>query len=67
MNEDKIAAFKEQIESIHFADALYWKRGKDKSREGQRGPAADKIGQKSGANSHCWIFLHIPERAPGVA
>ena len=33
MSEPKIAALKEEIESIHFADALYWKRGKDSSRE----------------------------------
>ena len=33
MSEAKIAALKEEIESIHFADALYWKRGKHNSRE----------------------------------
>jgi len=33
MNEAKIAALKEEIESIHYADALYWKRGKDNSLE----------------------------------
>jgi len=33
MSEAKIAALKEEIESIHFADALYWKRGRDHSRE----------------------------------
>jgi hypothetical protein len=33
MSEAKIAALKEEIESIHFADALYWKRGSDHSRE----------------------------------
>jgi hypothetical protein len=33
MNEAKITALKEEIESIHFADALYWKRGRHNSRE----------------------------------
>ena len=33
MKEAKIAALKEEIESIRFADALYRKRGKDCSRE----------------------------------
>jgi hypothetical protein len=33
MSEAEIAALNEEIESIHFADALYWKRGKDCSRE----------------------------------
>ena len=33
MSHAKIAALKDEIESIHFADALYLKRGKDCSRE----------------------------------
>jgi hypothetical protein len=33
MSEAKIAALTEEIESIRFADALYWKLGKDRSRE----------------------------------
>ena len=33
MSEAEIAALKEEIESIHFADALYWKCGQDRSRE----------------------------------
>jgi hypothetical protein len=33
MSEAKIAALKEEIEAIHFADALYRKRGRACSHE----------------------------------
>jgi hypothetical protein len=33
MSEANIAALKEEIESIRFADALYWQHRKDCSRE----------------------------------
>jgi len=33
MSDAKIAALKKEIESIHVADALYWKRVNDHSRE----------------------------------
>jgi hypothetical protein len=33
MSEGKIAALKEEIESIRFSDRLLWRRGKDSSHE----------------------------------
>jgi hypothetical protein len=33
MNEGKIAALKEESESLRFANAVYWKRVKDHSRQ----------------------------------
>ena len=33
MNEVKIAAMEEEMDSIHVADTLYWQQGPDQTRE----------------------------------
>ena len=33
MNEAKIAALEEEMESIHAADTLYWQQGTSQTRE----------------------------------
>ena len=33
MNEAKIAALEEEMDSIHAADTLYWERGPNQTRE----------------------------------